>query len=340
MDDSAFVRKAIIRMFDGHPIIRVADIAADGEMALDLIKKLHPDVVTMDVKMPVMDGLTALQRIMSECPVPVVMLSSLTEKGGENTLRALELGAVDFIDKSSAGSMMDISAIARELTSKILVAAQVDVKKLQSRSPKVEKIRPSPEQMVKKTSAPEVVLIGTSTGGPPALQTILADIPKDYPCPILIVQHMPAGFTASLADRLNRICPIAVKEAVDGEPVLPGQAYIAPAGKHMKLRRSGGGLVIWLDLSPDHALHKPSVDALFESAAAVCQNRCLGFVLTGMGKDGAVGAMAIKKAGGRIVAESEETCRVFGMPKAVSDAVKVEAMVPLYGISDAIVKMI
>ena len=341
VDDSAFVRRAIIRMFDGHPSIQVIDIASDGEMALELVRKLRPDVVTLDVKMPVMDGLTALEKIMLECPVPVVMLSSLTEKGGENTLRALELGAVDFIDKSSAGGPMDISAIAKELTSKIMIAAQVDVQKLQFRATKVVKVNLfPPPQSVRKHQGTELVLIGTSTGGPPALQAILNDIPEEFPCPILIVQHMPVGFTASLAERLNRISPIAVKEAVDGEPIVPGQAYIAPAGKHMKVKRSGENLYVWLDLHPENALHRPSVDALFESAAAVCGNRCLGFILTGMGKDGANGAIALKKAGGRVVAESEETCRVFGMPKAVNEAVKVDALIPLYEISDAILKMI
>jgi two-component system chemotaxis response regulator CheB len=315
VDDSAFVRRAIIRMFEGSAAIQIIDVASDGEMALDLIKKLHPDVVTLDVKMPIMDGLKALERIMIECPIPVVMLSSLTERGGENTLRALELGAVDFIDKSSAGGPMDISAIAQELTAKIHIAAQVDVQKLQSRAGMAAKITLFPPKSIKKQLGTEVVLIGTSTGGPPALQAILSEIPEEFPCPILIVQHMPVGFTASLAERLNRVCPISVKEAVDGEAIVPGQAYIAPAGKHLKIKRSGGSLYVWLDLFPENALHRPSVDALFESAAEVCEHRCLAFVLTGMGRDGAVGAQALKRAGARVVAESEETSRVFGMPK-------------------------
>lgn len=340
VDDSAFVRRAIIRMFEGSADIQIIDVASDGEMALELIKKLHPDVVTLDVKMPVMDGLKALERIMIECPLPVVMLSSLTEKGGENTLRALELGAVDFIDKSTAGGPMDISAIAQELTAKIHIAVQVDVQKLQSRAGMTAKIDLFPPKSIKNHSGTEVVLIGTSTGGPPALQTILSEIPEEFPCPILIVQHMPVGFTASLAERLNRVCPISVKEAVDGEAIVPGQAYIAPAGKHLKIKRCGGSLYVWLDLFPENALHRPSVDALFESAAIVCENRCLAFVLTGMGRDGAVGAQALKRAGARVVAESEETSRVFGMPKAVSEAVKVDALIPLYEVADAILKMI
>jgi two-component system, chemotaxis family, protein-glutamate methylesterase/glutaminase len=339
VDDSAFVRRAIIRMLEGKRDIQVIDVASDGEMALDLTKKLRPDVVTLDVKMPVMDGLKALERIMKECPTPVVMLSSLTEKGGENTLKALELGAVDFIDKSSSGGSMDIAAIAEELTSKIQIAAQVDVVKLQLRTG----MREHPSSTTKtplNSFNTDIVLIGTSTGGPPALQAILSKIPEDFPCPILIVQHMPVGFTASLAERLNRISPISVKEATDGELIVPGQAYIAPAGKHLKIKRSRKELHVWLDMSPEEALHRPSVDALFESAAAVCEDKCLAVVLTGMGRDGSIGAQALKKAGARVVAESEETSTVFGMPKAVIESVKVDSQVPLYEIASTILKMI
>lgn len=330
----------IIRIFDGHQDIQVIDVAADGEMAIDLVKKLRPDVVTLDVKMPVLDGLSALQRIMQECPTPVVMLSSLTGKGGENTLKALELGAVDFVDKSSAGGPMEISAIAGELAAKIRIAAQVDLRKLQSRSGMGEGAAVSHPGEMPCNGSTEVVLIGTSTGGPPALQTILGAIPAGFPCPVLIVQHMPPGFTASLAERLNRISPIPVKEAADGEPIAAGQAYIAPAGRHMKVMRCGGKLHVRLDLSPAEALHKPSVDVLFESAAAVCGSNSLAVVLTGMGRDGAIGARALKNAGARVVAESEETARVFGMPKAVAEAVKADAVVPLHDVAGTILELI
>jgi two-component system chemotaxis response regulator CheB len=339
VDDSAFVRRALIRMFEKSPVIQVIDVAADGEMALDLVKKLRPDVITLDIRMPVLDGLKALERIMRERPTPVVMLSSLTEKGGENTLKALELGAVDFIDKSSAGGPMDISALAEELASKIQIAAQVDVEKLLL-SPGIPVNIGSPPMDIPNREGTEVVLIGTSTGGPPALQTILSNIPSGFPCPILIVQHMPVGFTASLAERLDRISPIPVHEAVDGEPVFPGRAYIAPGGKHMKISRCGGRLYIRLDLTPEEALHRPSVDALFESAATVCGNKCLAVVLTGMGRDGAIGAAALKKAGARVVAETAETARVFGMPKAVIEAVQVDSLIPLSQVAETIVRMI
>jgi two-component system chemotaxis response regulator CheB len=286
-------------MFDGNPHIRIVDVAADGEMALARIKELRPDVVTLDVKMPVMDGLTALARIMKECPTPVIMLSSLTERGGENTLKALELGAVDFVDKSSAGGPMDISELAGELTEKIIVAARVNVHKIRKRS-SAEPVPASGPELVSARGT-ELVLIGTSTGGPPALQAILGKIPAGFPCPILIVQHMPVGFTASLAERLNRASALTVKEGEDGERIAAGFVYVAPAGKHMKVAKSGNELHLCLELLPERTLHRPSIDVLFQSAAVVSGDKCLAIVLTGMGKDGAAGASEIKKAGGRVV---------------------------------------
>lgn len=337
VDDSAFIRRAIIRMFESNPDIRIIDVASDGEMAIELIKKLHPDVVTLDVQMPVLDGLTALERIMKECPVPVVMLSSLTGKGGDQTLRALDLGAVDFIDKSSAGGPMEFSSLVNELSSKILVASRVDLNKLGSHRESF-----LPKQKVTDNTGPsatEVVVVGVSTGGPPALHTILGNIPADFPCPILIVQHMPIGFTASLAERLNRISLINVKEAADGETPVPGTAYIAPGGRHLVLSRVGADLKIHLESLPADTLHIPSVDVLLESAAKVCGRKTLAFVLTGMGKDGSLGAQSIKKAGGKVLVESEETAIVFGMPKAVMDVIKVDGVIPLHLVAEYMTTM-
>ncbi len=338
VDDSAFVRRAIIKMFEQSPDIQVIDVASNGEMAIELIKLLNPDVVTLDVKMPVLDGLSALERIMNECPTPVIMLSSLMEKGGDNTLHALELGAVDFVDKSAAGGPMDISTLARELTDKIRMAAQVDVGKLKG----IDEGKASPRADVAAAAKREmeVVLIGTSTGGPPALQNILTRLSASIPCPILIVQHMPAGFTASLAERLNRLCALSVKEAVGDEAVMPGTAYIAPAGSHLKLKRTGSQLRVVLDTHPQNTLHQPSVDVLFESAAAVCGRKTVAFVLTGMGKDGACGAKAIKAAGGKVFVESEETSIVFGMPKAVLDTVSVDGEVRLEAVAETMIRSI
>lgn len=337
VDDSAFVRRAIIRMFDNHPLISIIDVASDGAMAIDLIKQHKPDVVTLDVQMPVLDGLSALERIMRECPTPVVMLSSLTGKGGDQTLKALDLGAVDFIDKSSAGGPMEFNNLLQELTSKILVAASIDLKKLTNSSAARQVVLPVPAAT--RASGTDVVLIGVSTGGPPALQTILRVIPASFSVPILIVQHMPTGFTASLAERLNRSCQIEVKEAEDGEAALAGKAYIAPGGSHLKLYRSGKEFQIRLESKPDDTLHRPSVDVLFESAAKACGSKALAFVLTGMGKDGALGATQIKNAGGRVVVESEETAVVFGMPKAVIDVIKVDGVIPLHQIAENMISM-
>ena len=337
VDDSAFVRRAIIRMLDNHPIIQVVDVASDGEMAIELIKKLHPDVVTLDIRMPILDGLSALERIMIECPTPVIMLSSLTEKGGENTLRALELGAVDFIDKSATGGAMDFTGIVGELISKIQVAARVEMRKLQAVD---SGTRVEEKQLTIAKSGTEVVLIGTSTGGPPALQKVLTALPADFPCPILLVQHMPVGFTASLAERLDRLCALTVKEAEDGELLRNGTAYLAPAGLHLKLTRGDDGVRARLDITPEAALHRPSVDTLLESAAAVCGKKSLAVVLTGMGKDGAAGSKMLAATGGRIVVESEETAIVFGMPKAVLEAVTTATVVPLYKVARTILDMI
>jgi len=339
VDDSAFVRRAIIRMFENSPDISIVDVASDGLMAIELIKKLKPDVVTLDVQMPVLDGLSALERIMKECPVPVVMLSSLTGKGGDQTLRALDLGAVDFIDKSSAGGPMEFGNLLKELTSKIHVAARIDLQKLVSVSKTPAATPSAAPSPVSRSNGADVVLIGVSTGGPPALQTILGALPATFPVPILIVQHMPVGFTASLAERLNRVSAIAVKEAQDGEIPLPGTVYIAPGGVHLKLRRIGEELQLKLDGKPDDSLHRPSVDVLFNSAAVACGSRALAFVLTGMGRDGVVGAMALKRAGGRVVVESESTAVVFGMPKAVQESVRVDDAVPLAQVAETMLRM-
>ena len=226
----------------------------------------------------------------------------------------------------------------RELTAKILVAARVDMLKLASekaRGPVVASVAP-----LTTAIDTEVVVIGTSTGGPPALQAVLGKIPANFPCPILIVQHMPVGFTASLAERLDRLCALNVKEAENGESLVRGTAYLAPAGQHLKVTREGGVLRAKLDLEPKGALHRPSVDTLLETAAAACGEKCLAAVLTGMGRDGAVGAAALAGVGGRIVVESEESAIVFGMPKAVLETVKSATVVPLHKVAMTLMDMV
>ncbi len=337
VDDSAFMRRSICKMLEGNRYLAVIGEAGDGLAAIDQVKALRPDVVTLDIKMPLLDGLAALERIMQECPTPVIMLSSLTGRGGEMTLKALELGAVDFIDKTAASGPMEISVLAEGLIAKLLVASRVDVRKLHQAEAKVL-TRPAPQPVFAHGDT-EVVMIGTSTGGPPALQEVLSKLPAQFPAPLLIVQHMPVGFTKSLADRLNSICAITVKEAEDGELLRPGCAYIAPAGQHLKMRRRGSQLSAVLDLAPSDSLHRPSVDALLGSAAEVCGRKTLAFILTGMGKDGLQGAKALKRVGGRVVVEAEETCIVFGMPRAVLEEVAVDGVVPLYAMAETMLKM-
>jgi two-component system chemotaxis response regulator CheB len=339
VDDSAFMRKALQRMLSSDPMIDVVDIAADGAEGYEKAKALRPDVVTLDVKMPGMDGLTALRKIMSDCPVPVLMLSSLTSEGGEITLRALDLGAVDFIDKSTAHTAMDILSIAGELITKVKAVAGVDARKMVRKEPGPFTEGKAARPLAAKSPCRlEVVAIGTSTGGPPALQGILTAMPGDLPAGVLVVQHMPKGFTASLAERLNNLSRLDVSEAVDGDAVLPGRCLIAPSGLHMTLRRNGSGLSVHLSEEPDGLLHRPSVDVLMESVAKVSASKALGIILTGMGADGARGIKALHDAGGKTIAQDEATCVVYGMPKVAVDMGGVDRSLPLGMVPTAILE--
>jgi two-component system chemotaxis response regulator CheB len=332
VDDSAFIRKAMKRMLGSDPMIKVLGDACDGFEALQKIKSLRPDVVTLDVKMPGMDGLQTLKQIMRECPVPVLMVSSLTSEGGEITLQALEMGAVDFIDKSSCHTTMDILDIAESLIQKVKVIARVDLKKVveSKPAPKPAPPPPRPTAAVSRDGNPShLVAIGTSTGGPMALEKVLTPQPSNYPGAILVVQHMPLGFTSSLAQRMNQQCPMAVKEAEEGDIILPGNIYIAPSGYHLKIRRSMDKYHVVLTKNPGNMPHCPSVDVMMESIAENWSGKILGIIMTGMGNDGAEGIQAIKKRGGTTLAQNEETCVVFGMPKAAYLTGCVDHMVPL-----------
>ncbi len=327
IDDSAFVRQALSRMLRDDPEIEIVGVAVDGKEGVEKAKQLTPDVITLDIQMPRMGGLEALERLMAERPTPVLLLSSLTRQGGDVTLRGLELGALDFVDKSSVGSM-NILSLGEELRAKIKVLARVPATRLARRE------EPAPAAAVERRI--EAVVIATSTGGPPALQALIPSLPASFRASVLIVQHMPAGFTRSLADRLALRSVLPVREAQDGEPVTPGQVLIAPAGIHMKLRRRGERVKVWLDEEPQTALHRPSADILMTSAAKIFGARALGVVLTGMGADGVIGLRAIRDAGGRVFAESEETSVIYGMPKAAVEAGLVERSVPLYRMADEI----
>jgi two-component system chemotaxis response regulator CheB len=319
VDDSAFVRKAVKRMLGATGDIEVVGFAADGEEGLEKARELQPDVVTLDVKMPRLGGLETLERLMAERPVPVLLMSTLTQEGAEVTLRGLELGAMDFVDKSSV-QPMNMLSLAEELIAKIRALGGARVR-----------ARPMPVPAAEARDAPraECVVVAASTGGPTALQSVMAGLPAGFPAAVLIVQHIPRGFTKSLAERLDARSAIPVREARDGEAVAPGMVLVAPAGIHTKVARRQGAVSVVLDEEPRGALHRPSADVLMASAAEVYGPLSVGVVLTGMGADGTEGLRAIREKGGLTLAESEETCVIYGMPKAAIDAGVVHRAVPL-----------
>jgi len=334
VDDSAFVRQALTRMLGAAGDIEVVGTAVDGKEGWEKALDLRPDVVTLDVKMPRMDGLEALRRIMADCPTAVLLLSSQTKEGAEVTLRGLELGAMDFVDKSRVQGHMNLLSLAEELQAKVRALASVPRARLHLQAAVRET---GPKTLPAQHAArAQIVVIGTSTGGPPALQAIIPRLPEALPCPVLIVQHMPVGFTKSLAERLDARSVVPVREAADGDLVVRGSVLIAPAGRHMKIRRRGGETRVWLDDEPRSALHRPSVDVLMASVAKGYGEHAMGVVLTGMGSDGVEGLRAIREAGGMTLAESEETCVIYGMPKAAVEAGVVDRAVPLTRVADEI----
>lgn len=336
VDDSAFVRQALSRMLGGGPEIEVVGLAVDGRDAIEKVRALKPDVVTLDIQMPRMGGLEVLEELMAENPVPVLLLSSQTREGTDVTLRGLELGALDFVDKSRAQGNMNLLNLAEELREKILAIGRVHV----ARRPRPIVLPESrPLTAVRKPRA-EVVVIATSTGGPPALQAIVPRLPKDLQSAVLVVQHMPVGFTRSLAERLDARSGLRVREAENGDQVAPGEVLVAPAGLHMRVKRHASGVHVVLDDEPRSTLHRPSADVLMASVAKVYGTRALGIVLTGMGSDGVEGLRAIREAGGRTLAESEETCVIYGMPKAAAEAGVVDKSVPLQHMAEAILNAV
>ena len=389
-DDSAFMRKVLSDMFASQPDFEVAGTARNGQETVDKVRQLSPDLVTLDVNMPVMDGLEALDIIMKEHPMPVVMLSSLTQKGTEQTVKALALGAVDFISKAG-GSISSIDGITSEILEKCRAAAKAHARKtivasppkpVSAGPPMMKRIQlplrqgykppestkpqepvasvntyakrnnpllkrnanppapPSKPSAVPMTDmgrgAEKLVVIGTSTGGPQALQNVITRLPGNLPCGVVIVQHMPAGFTKALADRLNTISEIAVKEAEDGESIRPGQVYIAPGNYHLRIRN---GTQIVLGQDPPVGNHRPAVNVMFSSVASLGR-KLVAVIMTGMGCDGCDGMREIKEAGGYSIAQDEPTCVVYGMPKAVVDAGLADEIKPVQNIAQAIVEAV
>lgn len=335
VDDSAFARLMISRHISADPEIQVAGVARDGLDAIAKIQALKPDVVTLDVEMPKMDGISALERIMTECPTPVVMLSNLTAEGAEVTIKALEIGAVDFFLKPTLINSSSSEDSSDELVAKIKQAATIDVAKVTSRLARISqglqrsKTKKREEPAARRSKLNHVVIIGTSTGGPRALYEVVPNIPGDIDAAFLIVQHMPPKFTKSIADRLDSLSQLHVKEAEPGDVVSNGQALLAPGGFHMVMNLSGQ---ISLNTDKPRCGLRPAVDVTMEAAAKVYGARCLGVILTGMGCDGTEGAAMIKAGGGMILAEHESTCIVYGMPRSVAEAGLVDKVAPLNNI--------
>jgi two-component system chemotaxis response regulator CheB len=349
VDDSAFMRKALSTMLAKDPEIEVVATARDGEEGLEMIRRHQPDVVTLDIEMPRMDGLTALRHIMMEMPRPVLMVSSLTTEGAEATLKAMELGAVDFIPKQLSKVSLDIVRIEDDLRAKVKLIARRRMSHL-SRSPLASRPRPAvggtaaattdrparPAARPTGAQARDLVAIGVSTGGPPAVQKVLSALPQDFPAGILIAQHMPAAFTGPFAKRLDGVCRITVKEAEDGERLQHGVAYVAPGGKHLRIDQKVSRIDVRVVEEPREALYKPSASVLFDSVAAGVGRRGLGVVLTGMGSDGLDGMRQLKAKGGRALAQSDSTCVVYGMPKAIVDAGLADEIVDIDDMGEAI----
>jgi len=325
VDDSAFMRNALANMLSSDPELKVVGTARDGVEAVEKTALLKPDVVTMDVEMPRMDGIEALRLIMDKTPVPVIMVSSLTVEDAKVTLEALELGAVDFIPKNLSDLSINIVKIKATLVEKVKLIAKKGLPQRRRRTPLSETRVDEAPKIIRMRSTGErrvgIVSIGTSTGGPRALQDIIPLLPRDFPVPIVIAQHMPASFTKPFAERLNQLSQIAVKEAEEGEAVKAGIVYIAPGRGHMQVKRPRGiETILTISEHLEEFIYRPSVDFLMQSIAEFFPGRALGVILTGMGNDGAKGMTAMKRTGCRIFAQNEETCVVYGMPKAVVDA--------------------
>ncbi len=333
IDDSAMIRKLLSEIVNAQADMTCVGAAPDPLVAREMIRNLNPDVLTLDVEMPKMDGLSFLEKLMRLRPMPVVMVSTLTQRGSEMTLRALELGAVDFVAKPKLDIARGLELYAEEIATKIRVAARARPR----RSAPLPEIAPSLKAdavlkpaIARVSSTEKLIVIGASTGGTEALKEVLSGLPPDSPG-VLIAQHMPEGFTRSFAARLDSLCRIRVKEADDGERVLPGHAYIAPGHSHLLLKRSGANYVCELNQGPPVNRHRPSVDVLFRSVANSAGKNAQGVILTGMGKDGAQGLLELRTTGAHTIAQDEATCVVFGMPR---EAIQVGAAAEVLALGD------
>ncbi len=330
IDDSALIRSIMKKLINAQPDMEVVGQAPDPVIARELIKQVHPDVLTLDVEMPRMNGLEFLEKLMRLRPMPVVMVSSLTERGNEVTLRALELGAVDFVTKPRVGLSDGLNELSAEIGEKIRAAAHARIRRHALNAPAPDAPRPLAGQFLHTTE--KLVCLGSSTGGTEALKEVLMRMPATAPG-TLITQHMPETFTASFAARLNGLSAMTVKEAEHNERILPGHAYVAPGHSHLLVRKSGAYYYTELSKAEPVNRHRPSVDVLFDSAARVLGPNAVGAILTGMGKDGAQGLLAMRAAGAHTIAQDEASCVVYGMPKAAVELGAAMDVLPLHDIA-------
>jgi two-component system chemotaxis response regulator CheB len=332
VDDSAYIRKVVKEMLGRDGSIEVVGTARDGEDALELVERLHPDVVTCDLIMPGVGGVEFIRRQMAARPVPIVIVSIAAESS-ERVLSGLDAGAIDFVQKPTALATEKVYDLGDELIAKIVAAAEAPLGRVREPVP----VEPLP--LTTFNGRYDVVVIGVSTGGPQGLRSVIPRLPADFPVPLVIVLHMPIGYTEAYAKRLNEASALTVVEARDGELLRPGLVLVAPAGRHLTLKRNGEGETsVRLDVRPLDTPHRPSVDLLFQSAADVFGDRVLGVVMTGMGSDGRDGAAWIKARGGAVLTEAEETCVVYGMPRSVVEAGLSDEAVPLDRIPAAIME--
>jgi two-component system chemotaxis response regulator CheB len=340
VDDSAFMRRAIAKMLENEPNVVVAATARSGEEAIEKALQVRPDVITMDVEMPGIGGLEAVREICARQHVPIIMVSALTKEGAETTFRALDLGAVDFVAKPDA-AYDNINDVARDLVAKVLTFAQRPVVPQPKRSLEIARPAAPPRlRIVRRVGAPyECVAIGTSTGGPVALSRLIPALPAAFPVPILIVQHMPLGFTRPLSERLDAQSKVGVVEAADGMTMEPGRAYVVPSGRQSTLERSRGGTVIRLVDDDGSSIHVPSVDAMTEAVAGRYGSQAIGVILTGMGQDGVAGLRKLKAKGGYVIGQDEQSCVVYGMPRAAERAGLVDRELPLAEIPGALCEL-
>lgn len=349
VDDSGFFRRRVKEILEEDPMLTVVGDAANGQEAIDKALELKPDVITMDIEMPVMDGIKATQKIMATNPIPIVMFSSLTTEGAKATLDALEAGALDFLPKRFEDISKDRDEAKKLLCNRVRAIAQKKhtLRKIVPAATSSTAAKPShttavkrPAISVKKSGGIDLVAIGTSTGGPLALQNVLVNLPADFSKPIVMIQHMPATFTPAFAKRLDQLCKISVKEAEDGDLLKPGLALLAPGGKQMLIEGRAGNAVVRIIDSEPSLTYKPSVDITFRSVNNVFPAKTLAIVLTGMGADGREGARVLKAQGSEIWAQDEESCVVYGMPAAIVDAGLADSVLDINDFAQAIVKRI